>query len=744
MKQAVQLKKNVLKALIQLALASSFTHAAEEAAAATAILEEYTAIATKSERDLMRTPGSIIATDFDDLNRIGASNAGDVVRYQSGVSIPFEFSGADRLVPYRGSGFTNYRIRGVEGNRVLLSIDGIRQAPQIQRAGGNGRDYFDTAIFERIEILRGSGSTLYGSDAMGGVVSFSTRSLDAELGRSDKPYALNTRLQYNEVNDEISNVINAGARSGKWYLSVSNAVRFGHETKNDKGDTDANPVDFDSNHILAKASFDATEFQRVTVTAENFTRDEDLDLDTILLNGDGIGSPETFFARNEAEDERIRFSLDYESANIAALWDQFKAKVYYQDSKSETVTDTKTRFGGIISRDRTDEIQFDHDINGLQVELVKQSSLLGIDHTFTYGIELSTETAENDFRRTDRAPTPRDPVERPAYDAADVNRYDLFAQDLIEMNKWLLSFGIRAGFYELKPENSSEFVDQSNSVVEADDYDQFSLSPCISVQRELTPHIVAWARYAHGIRNPGVEDYVGFFNHSASGAFFRQVPNPDLDEETSDSFDLGLKYATPHTEVELTTYYTVYDDFIQVETISTEPGPPPVEIQTAQNVGEVEIYGMEMRVDYQLTGITEELNGFSTGFNFNWAGGRNKTDDDNVSTVDPFEAVMHFGYDSDPSDNPWGIRLYCTYRDKKTDTTRDYPYFVPPSSTVFDLYGYKNFSDRVRIDIGIRNLTDEKYWVWASSSSADHAFVTSEEFSAQPGINGFIAVNVRL
>ncbi len=723
---------------------SSQASEAEEPTMPVYQLEASTLVATLTERDPMKTPGSITSVDFNTFARQGVADAGDVVRYQPGVSIPFEYSGGDSLVPYRGSGFTNYRIRGVEGNRVLLTIDGIRLPAQIDRAGGNGRDFFDPGVFERVEILRGSGSTLYGSDAMGGVVAFETRSLEDELTDSERPWLLQNQLSYKSANQEFSHVIHAGLRDGPWSATASNALRVGQETKNDKGEARANPMDSLSNHVLGRISHRPDHSKELSFTAEHFTRERETDLDTLKAKGDGVTSLQTVLAENQADDRRTRFSAEYEADQARSLWDMLVAKLYYQSSETKTVTDTKTRFAGIISRDRTDTIEFTQNALGFSCRFTKNYGWLGLDQSFIYGIEASAESAENDFTRLDRAFGGTDPEDRPAFDKADLHRYDLYLQNLATSDRWLFQAGVRAGYYEILPGNSEAFLNQSNAPEASPDYRNLSISPSAAVQYELTSETVIWARYAKGIRNPSVEDYVGFFNHSATGAFFRQIPNPNLEEETSDSFDLGLKYAGDSMEAELTTYYTRYDGFISLETVGQEPGPPLTDIQQARNIGKVDIFGVDLRVDYQLEALFEELEGYSTGINLSWAQGHNRTTDDNVNTVDPFEAVAHFGYDSENPGTPWGLRLYGTYRAEKTDTTRDYPYYVPPASFVLDLTGYWGVTERISVNFGIRNLTDERYWVWSSSNSADHAAVTSKEFNVQPGLNGFLSLHIEL
>ena len=700
----------------------------------------------------MKTPASVSVVDLDALQRSGVGNAGDVVRYQSGISNPFEFSGADSLVPYRGGGFTNYRIRGVEGNRVLLSIDGIRQPAQVERAGGNGRDYFDPGIFQRVELLKGSGSTLYGSDAMGGVVTFQTRSIEDELIDAERPWVLNTRLEYKDVNEGFGSVINAGARLNDWYISFSNAARFKGETRNDKGREDANPQDTKNNHLLTKISYIPQDYSKLSFTAENFRRNQQTNLNTIkgqIVEPTGA-IKDTFVAQNGSDDERTRFSLAYKEAYNSRLWDSLETKLYYQSAETQSVTDTKVNYivpnahrTTILSRDRTDDILFERDIFGFMAEASREAESKETLNTLTHGVEISEETARNDFIRTDRALGGRPSVERPAYDQAQLRRYDFYIQNLTEWRNWLLQVGLRAGYYELLPENSPEFLSQDNAPPASPDYDNFSVSPSLSVQYEINPETIIWGRYAQGLRNPGVEDYVGFFNHSVSGANFIQIPNPDLQEESSYSFELGLKSAGQHTEIEATAHYTIYKNFIEMDEVGNIAEDNTV-IQQSVNMGNVDIYGFDFRLNYQLQHLAEDLKGFSTGLQCSYSKGHNQTTDDNVDTIDPFDAIIHIGYDAPNSQKPWGARLFATYRAEKTDTTRNYPFFIPPSSFVLDLNGYWVLSDRLRIDAGIRNLTDERYWVWSSSNSADHVSNAPQEQYAQPGINGFVAVSIQL
>ena len=90
-------------------------------------LDPITIIATRSEKTTSSTAGMDSVLTDKDLMRGGAVSLEEAFKYEPGVSIPFDFTGADPLVPYLGSGEKGVNIRGVEGNRILLNIDGIRQ-----------------------------------------------------------------------------------------------------------------------------------------------------------------------------------------------------------------------------------------------------------------------------------------------------------------------------------------------------------------------------------------------------------------------------------------------------------------------------------------------------------------------------------------------------------------------------------------------------------------------------------------
>lgn len=96
-------------------------------------------------------------------------------------------------------------IRGFEANKVLIVLDGIRMNNAIYRSGHlQNVITIDQAILDRIEVHHGPASTIYGSDALGGVMYFSTKNPKLQQNSKSSPFALNAYTRFSTANFERS------------------------------------------------------------------------------------------------------------------------------------------------------------------------------------------------------------------------------------------------------------------------------------------------------------------------------------------------------------------------------------------------------------------------------------------------------------------------------------------------------------------------------------------------------------
>ena len=143
------------------------------------ILEEITVTGTRSERDTFGTPTAVSVITSEELGRKSLGTTPDMLRGAIGVMVQKTTAG-------QGSPY----VRGLTGYQTLIIVDGVRLTNSTFRSGPNQYlSTVDPGQIEKIEVMRGYGSALYGSSAIGGVINVFTKSPTESLkGFSLHPY----------------------------------------------------------------------------------------------------------------------------------------------------------------------------------------------------------------------------------------------------------------------------------------------------------------------------------------------------------------------------------------------------------------------------------------------------------------------------------------------------------------------------------------------------------------------------
>ena len=146
----------------------------------TTALPDVIVSATRSEQYTDDLALTVDVLNRHNLDRQQIQDIRDTQENQTNLSVRhaparFALTGPSNNTGREGN--TGFNIRGMGSNRVLMLEDGIRIPHSYVYAGNAfGRDYVSIDMIERIEIVRGPASALYGSDGMGGLVNFVTRS----------------------------------------------------------------------------------------------------------------------------------------------------------------------------------------------------------------------------------------------------------------------------------------------------------------------------------------------------------------------------------------------------------------------------------------------------------------------------------------------------------------------------------------------------------------------------------------
>jgi hemoglobin/transferrin/lactoferrin receptor protein len=707
---------------------------AEAATTVAKMLSDVIVIGTRTEQSWIDSSGSTLSVDAENLLRLGSQDLAGFAKYDPTVSLPFDFASGDGAFAYGQSGFGSVNIRGIEGNRIALELDGIRQPPQYvstsfdqgssDGAGGIGRDYFDPAMFDLVEVLKGGASALYGSDALGGVVSFSTPEPESLL--KGKNFAGLLRGQYFTVNEGIAAQVGGAARHGDTAVMLLYAGRETQETANN-GREAPNPTESTSHSALLKAEHILGD-HTFLLAVEMFERDAFTDVRSAVISPFPVF---TDYVYNDQLLDRQRTSLKWLWSPKLTWLDQIDSHAYWQHAGS--LSDSRAaslpiRILGTpipgTERTRTQQIAFDTTITGLSSIARKNfGTETGIFHTVISGLDLSKEASENQFKRYDSgAPLDKD---RTSFAPTTTTRAGLMVQDEMKFfQKWHLTPGLRLDWQEITPEPNAAYLARLSSLGTfiqqvPEDYENLALSPRLNLAWKPSQDTQFYGSYALGIRNPSAEELSMIFDHPPSGANpvgSLTVPNPALKEEQSDAFELGFKADGPAGRFQASVYTTQYHDFIENGVPTGKLDKDGREILTTVNRSEAEIYGWELSGMLDLGHFHTPASGWQLGLNSGKSIGNNLTNQVPLNSVDPWRTSSFLGYEDPAGD--YGFRFSGIYSAAVTqvdDTTNQGTFFRPPAWFTLDLALWWQPTETLSVHAGINNLFDEKYWSWSSA-----------------------------
>ncbi|MGY2800939.1 TonB-dependent hemoglobin/transferrin/lactoferrin family receptor [Thermostichus sp. MS-CIW-25] len=714
-------------------------------------LQQVTVTGTRTERTLADSPASITVIDRERLRRELVQNIQDLVRYEPGVSVR-------RSVRY---GLQDFNIRGLDANRVLIQVDGIRQPERFSFGPFTiGRDTFELEALKTVEIIRGPASTLYGSDALGGVVTYTTLDPADLLGERDSHVGLSS--QYDSKNQGYVNTLSLAGRQDNLEALLIYTRRDAREPdiKADPSFKDRQTVEGDN--VLAKLVYRFSPFDSLTLTAEYFNNRTTTTFSPRNLD------PGIRFFRETIETERSRLSLEYRYANPdTPAFELATVQIYYQPARTQepSVEERTLTVQGRpvpVRRDTFNELV--SNILGASVQAQSRFQTGDLSHRLVYGMEISTtrnERPRNRFQTnlltgavTQNIPPDTFPTKD--FPDSDTVRFGLYLQDEIDFGggNFTLIPGIRYDTYRLTPSPDEAFL---KSGAEAASLFADAISPKVGLVWRINPNLTFTAQYNTGFRAPQYNEINSGFTNLVSPFFrYRTLSNPNLRPETSQGFEVGLRGIYPQASFSLAAYYNTYNDFIEAfREVGSEPSPPgppgsppppPVTLFQSQNVSRARIYGVEATGQYF---FSPDLTGWSLNGSFAWAVGDNLTENKPLLSIEPLTAVLGLHYD-DPS-QIWGARLVATLvadpRDPQREVVQPNPNappqipFVPKGYTVVDLLGYYNLDDNWQLNFGVFNLFDEKYFLYSETRSL---FVGPEvERRAQPGRHAALSFSTR-
>lgn len=665
--------------------------------------------ATRTQRALVEVPGTVDVIDREQLDNQLVRELKDLFRYTPGVSVT-STSG-------RFTGASGVRIRGLDGNRVAILVDNVPVSDTFNFGSylNANRNFVDLETLKRVEVVRGPASSLYGSDALGGVVAFVTKDPSDYLSADKHSYV---GLKFGYEGDW--NGLFAGATGAfggeRWSGMVAVSHRQGQEAQN-QGDNRArnytrtapNPQQVDGRSVLGKLVYAPNAQQRFKLTVEGNEDDGRIE----ALSGIDARSPsasQRILSQDGRDHQtRARVSLRHElDALDTALADDLFWQLYRQDSASLQRTD---ELRGNNTR-RHNRHHFDQRVYGLLVNAHKAIDTGTLRHDITYGLEGSwTDTREKrdgySLNLANGAVSKlvgQDLFPVRDFPMSETTKLGVYAQDEMRLLDGRLSLipGVRVDYFRLSPRVDDIFR-QDNPGVAAETIDEQQVSPKFGAVWRFSDAWSAYANYAHGFRAPPYNDVnIGFTNLQAR---YTAIANPDLKSETSRGGELGLRFNDTVGYLGVSVYYTDYRNFIE----SYAPAGVNAEgllLFQSRNVDDVVIKGAEARAGVDL-GALAGWQGWSVNSAVAYSQGDNLTDDTPLNSVDPSRGTLGVAFDSER----WGAEVIGTFVARKRRPQLA-SYYTPAGYATLDLMGHWEFAPGAKVTGGIFNLADRRYVDW--------------------------------
>jgi len=710
-----------------LALAIAAPALADDAAA-DVVVDPVTVLGSRSEKLASEVPATISVITSETLEDRLAADIEDVVKYEPGLSVrsaPTRFGAASGTTGREGN--AGFNIRGLEGNRVLIQIDGVRVPDGFTfgaQSVGRG-DYLDLDLIKSVEILRGPASALYGSDGVAGAVSFTTKD-PVDFLRGGKTYGGRVRGFYGSADDSVGATGVAAGQQGRFSGMVAYTYRYGHETEtqgsNESLNTDrtvANPQDILTRSVLGKLVFDASDTNRIRLTAEHYDRD----IKTTVYSG--IAKPPLattgVIGLAAADDiERNRVMLDQRFSLDGGPIDQVQWAAYWQDSKTVEYT-AEDRF---TAADRTRLNTFNNRVYGVSAQLESAFGLAGVEHKLIYGFDAS-RTRQTGVR-DGTVPPAGEAFPTRAFPNTNFTLAGAFAQDDIVLMDGALTVSpaLRLDHYKLSPKADALLGTFAPSA-----QDDTRLSPKLGLVFKPVEQARLFFNYSQGFKAPSPSQVNNAFANPIQN--YRSIPNPDLKAETSEAFEGGARWVTPIWSAEVVAFSGEYKNFIEQVQVSGAFTPTNPGVFQFVNLSKVKIHGIEGRARLRLD------NGMGAFLSASYAKGNSHSPTKApLDSIDPVKVSFGVSY-RDP-EGRFGGELAAVHTERK-DAGRVAvacapTCFRPTASTVLDLTAFWRVADGLTARGGVFNVTDEKYAYWADVRGLSSTAVSRDAYT-QPGRN---------
>ena len=626
-------------------------------------------------------------------------------------------------------------IRGFATNRLLYAIDGVRMNTAIFR-GGNIQNIIslDPFAIEKSEVLFGPSSVIYGSDAIGGVMSFQT--ITPQFTTEEKPFVTGSAFtRYSSANNEKTGHFDVNVGWKKWASVTSiSSNDFGDLKMGSHGPDEylrsfyvqrqngvdvvvtnddplvQKPTAYSQINLMQKVRFRPNEkwdFQygfHFSETSSYSRYDRH-----IRYNSSGLPRYGEF---DYGPQKWIMNNLSISNMQATKVYDELSIRIAYQFFEESRISRNMNNPNRATRIEKVNAISANADFT-------KKTSA---KNAVFYGVEFVTNDV-NSEGIDENIVTGISQTGPARYPQAKWNSYGIYINDQYKFSeKMLLQAGLRYNQFVLDAEFDTTFYPFPFTEAKINDG---ALTGSLGLVYRPTAKWVISSNVATAFRSPNVDDLGKVFDSEPGSVV---VPNPDLKAEYAYNVDLNVaKLFGKNVKVDVSAYYTLLENAM-VRRDFTLNGATEIlydgelsNVQAIQNAANAKVYGIQAGIE------VKSASGFYFHGDLNYQKGEEELDNGEKSPsrhAAPFFGVGRLGYANSKLD----LQLNAQFSDEVTyDNLAEEEKGKPeiyaidsngnpysPSWYTLNLKSMYKLSESFTVTAGLENITDQRYRPYSS------------------------------
>lgn len=514
------------------------------------------------------TPISSLSLDQDEISRKGAANVGDALRGEPGLAVSNDSAQGQNPV-----------IRGLSKESIVLLVDGMRF--NSAQPAGSIASFMSLGLAERVEVVKGGASVLYGTGALGGAINVLLPQAKFTQG-----IGLDASASYDSASHGIRGTAVMNASQGDHALMLGASVADINDYRSPDGKVAR--TGYDSNAFIGQYRFRIDAQQQLRVSVQQH-KDEDVWFpgSTRPHASPLIGSTTTHAPRQE----RRLYELGYNRRGSGDAPVNFDVRVYRQDMERSIANYANKLGRDIVTNDvtfRTDGID------------AKVDWLAHPQHLLSFGVNAWRMTGNPDRHMATSAPFTVLTANSPFRDA-EINALGFYAQDDMRFGRLNILAGLR--YDQVEGDADSISPNSAQPRTSGLDNKEHAVSGSLGAIYEVAPLLRPYANYSRAFRAPGMRER---YESGLRGDGYYYAGSPDVESEKADQFELGIKGSDSSIDYSVAAYYNRIDNYITGQILSGTAAVAACGAANASackktvNLGRATIKGIEASIRWQV------------------------------------------------------------------------------------------------------------------------------------------------